>query len=86
MCKKWGKSKYIDVDTDSHSVVSLNGEEDAPREYMFSTGIVSSLYESTVWEELTGNESVSTISILNTAREEGRDILCRAVSNLSWIW
>ncbi|MCI8510304.1 MAG: transglutaminase, partial [Lachnospiraceae bacterium] len=68
-------SLYIDVDTDSHSVVSLNGEEDASKEYMFSTGIMSSLYESTVWEELTGNESVSTISILNTAREEGIDIL-----------
>lgn len=75
-------SLYIDVDTDSHSVVSLNGEEDAPKEYMFSTGIMSSLYESTVWEELTGNESVSTISILNTAREEGIDILLLSSANL----
>lgn len=75
-------SLYIDVDTNSHSVVSLNGEEDAPKEYMFSTGIISSLYESTVWEELTGNESVSTVSILNTAREEGIDILLLSSANL----
>ena len=49
---------------------------------MFSTGIVGSLYESTVWEELTGNESVSTISILNTARERGIDILLLSGANL----
>lgn len=59
------------MDTDSHSVVSLNGEEDSPNEHMVSTGIMRSLYESTAWEGLTGNESVSTILILNTAREEG---------------
>lgn len=75
-------SLYIDMDTDSHSVVSLNGEEDAPKEYMFSAGIMSSLHESTVWEELTGNESVSTVSILNTAREEGIDILLLSSANL----
>ena len=27
-------SLYIDVDTDSHSVISLTGDEDASREYM----------------------------------------------------
>ncbi len=75
-------SLYIDVDTDSHSVVSLNGEEDVSKEYMFSTGVVGSLYESTVWEELTGSESVSTISILNTAKEEGIDILLISSANL----
>ena len=41
-------SLYIDVDTESHGVVSLNGEEDAVKEYMSSTGMTSSLYESVV--------------------------------------
>ncbi len=75
-------SLYIDVDTDSHSVVSLNGEEDTPREYMMSTGMIGSLYESTVWEEITGEESVSTISILAKASEEDIDILLISGANL----
>ena len=75
-------SLYIDVDTDSHSVVSLVGEEDVPRQYMISTGMVSSLYESTVWEEITGYKSVSTISILSKAQEENIDILLISGANL----
>ena len=75
-------SLYIDVDTDSHGVVSLNGEEDAPREYMSSTGMMSSLYESTVWEELTGYESVSTISILAKAQEENVEVLLLSSLNM----
>ena len=75
-------SLYIDVDMDSHGVVSLNGEEDAPREYMSSTGMMSSLYESTVWEELTGYESVSTISILAKAQEENVEVLLLSSLNM----
>ena len=73
---------YIDIDTDSHGVVSLNGEEDVVKEYMSSTGMTSSLYESAVWEELTGYESVSTISILAKAQEENIDILLISSINL----
>ncbi|MCM1157458.1 MAG: hypothetical protein NC348_03060 [Clostridium sp.] len=76
-------SLYIDVDTDSHVVVSLEGEADVPRAYMMSAGMSGSLYESTVWEELTGNESVSTVSILQTAAKEDTDILTLSQSNLS---
>lgn len=75
-------SLYIDVDSNSHSVVSLNGKADVPREYMMSTGMVSSLYESTVWEQITGYESVSTISILAKAQEENIDILLISSANL----
>lgn len=75
-------SLYIDVDMNSHSVVSLSGDPDVPKEYMFSTGVVGSLYESTIWEEFTGNESVSTISILNAAAVEGIDILLISSANL----
>ena len=73
---------YIDIDTDSHGVVSLNGEEDAVKEYMSSTGMASSLYESAVWEELTGYKSVSTISVLAKAQEENIDILLISSINL----
>lgn len=76
-------SLYIDVDTDSHSVVSLRGDSDVSREYFMSTGMISSLYESTVWEEITGEESVSTISILAKASEENIDILLISKDNLS---
>ena len=76
-------SLYIDVDTDSHSVISLTGDEDASREYMLSTGMMGSLYESTVWEELTGYESVSTISILAAAQEKGIELLLISSANMA---
>ena len=76
-------SLYIDVDNDSHSVLSLDEGSDAAREYFLSTGMISSLYESTVWEEITGEESVSTISILAKASEENIDILLLSKENLS---
>ncbi len=76
-------SLYIDVDNDSHSVLSLEGDSDVAREYFLSTGMISSLYESTVWEEITGEESVSTISILAKASEENIDILLLSKANLS---
>lgn len=76
-------SLYIDVDTDSHSVVSINGEEDVPREYMMSTGIMGSAYESVIWEQLTGYKSISTISVLQNAAENGIEILAIGKPNLS---
>ncbi len=76
-------SLYIDIDNDSHSVLSLDEGSDAAREYFLSTGMISSLYESTVWEEITGEESVSTISILAKASEENIDILLLSKANLS---
>ena len=76
-------SLYIDIDNDSHSELSLDEGSDAAREYFLSTGMISSLYESTVWEEITGEESVSTISILAKASEENIDILLLSKANLS---
>ena len=64
-------SLYIDVDHDAHSVVSLNGDHDTEKQFMRASGMMSSLYESTIWEELTGAESISTISVLNKAQQEG---------------
>ena len=76
-------SLYIDVDTDSHSVVSIEGDKSVPREYMMSTGMISSLYESTVWEQMTGHESVSTISILAQAQKNNIEIVVIGKENLS---
>ena len=41
-------SLYIDVDTDSHSVISLTGDENVSREYMLSTGMITSII--CLWE------------------------------------
>lgn len=76
-------SLYIDVDTDSHVVVSLEGDTNISKEYMMNTGIISSMYESIVWEELTGVESVSTIAILQEAAKEGINLLVIGKPNLT---
>ncbi len=73
---------YIDVDMDSHCVISLYGDEDSEKEFMFATGIISSTYESGLWEELTGEESVSTITVLEEASNQGIEILTINDSNL----
>ncbi len=75
-------SLFIDVDSDVHSVTSLNGDDSVSKKYMLSTGILGSLYESVVWEELTGEESISTISILAKAQENDIDILNISTLNL----
>ncbi len=73
---------FIDVNTDSHSVASLTGDKDSEKEYMFATGIESSRLESGIWEELTGESAVSTISIFEEAKEQGTDILIIHEGNL----
>ncbi len=73
---------YIDVDADSHSVISLTGDKEAEKEYVFATGIMGSTYESGIWEELTGEPAVSTISILEEAKEQGIETLIIHEGNL----
>lgn len=75
-------SMYIDVDADDHAVISLTGDERATKAYMMASGNISSLYESIVWEQLTGYESVSTISILRKAKEQGIELLQISKDNL----
>lgn len=75
-------SMYIDVDADDHAVISLTGDEKTARAYMMASGNISSLYESIVWEQLTGYESVSTISILRRAKEQGIELLQISKDNL----
>ena len=88
---------YIDVDTDVHSAIYLGSEDtlsgntveqmeemskDVSRQYMLSAGFFSSYFESAIWEEITGEESISTISILAGAAEDGVDILAIGKNNL----
>lgn len=68
-------SMYIDVDADDHTVISLTGDQGTARAYMMASGNISSLYESIVWEQLTGYESVSTLAILRKAKEQGIELL-----------
>ena len=73
---------FIDIDTDAHNVVSLTGDTDAPRAYMMATGMLSSAYEGIVWEQLTKEEGVSTMSLLAKAQEENIEILTLSKNNL----
>ena len=75
-------SMYIDIDADDHAVISLTGDKEIAKAYTMSSGIMSSLYESIVWEQLTGYESVSTISIFRKAKEEGIELLQITKDNL----
>lgn len=72
-------SLYIDVDLDSHGVVSLTGDKEAERRYMLTSGMLSSAYEGMIWEELLGVEAVSTAEVINQACTEGMEVyaLCR---------
>ena len=68
-------SLYIDIDSNTYSVKSLTADEDAEKMFMLSSGMVSSLYESRVWEQLTGEESISTVIIFTQAHEENIELL-----------
>ncbi|HHZ06204.1 MAG TPA: glycohydrolase toxin TNT-related protein [Clostridiales bacterium] len=72
---------YIDVDLNVLSVVSRNGEKDAPKKYLEVTGVVSSSYESLIWEELTGEQGVSSINILNEAKGDNQELLMLSRAN-----
>ena len=72
----------IDIDVDDHAVIRLTGDTHMTKAYMMASGIMSSLYESIVWEQLTGYESVSTISIFRKAQEEGIELLQITKDNL----
>ncbi len=68
-------SFIIDVDLDSRGAVSLTGNKEDEVAYMQVNGMLSSVFESTVWEELTGAESVSTMTVLKNATAQGIELL-----------
>lgn len=58
---------------------------------MLTSGILASRLESYVWEQVTGDNAVSTISILSNAKEQGTEIIQltsrnfeQETSRLSW--
>ncbi|MCM1467353.1 MAG: transglutaminase-like domain-containing protein, partial [Alistipes sp.] len=66
---------YTDIDLDFHMAASNNGNDEDVKQYMLASGMMSSAYESAIWEEITGQPSVSTVSILNEAYESDNPIL-----------
>ena len=68
-------SFFIDIDYDSHGAASINGRKEDEIHFMKTSGMLSSLCESLVWEELTGVESVSTMTVLQTASSQGNQLL-----------
>ena len=41
---------YIDVDSNTNSVVSRSGDKEVERQYMVATGMISSALEHSIWE------------------------------------
>ncbi|MBQ8528096.1 MAG: hypothetical protein IJ429_06435, partial [Lachnospiraceae bacterium] len=76
-------SLYIDIDANTRTTTSLTGHKETEREFIAVTGMMSSLYESVVWEQLTGIESVSTMSLLAQAQSECIDICILTKDNLA---
>ena len=74
-------SLFIDIDHDSHGVVSLSGSKADEVKFMKVSGMLSSLCENLIWEELTGAESVSTMTVLQTATEQDMELLVINESN-----
>ncbi|MCM1496755.1 MAG: hypothetical protein NC089_13290, partial [Bacteroides sp.] len=76
-------SVYIDIDLDSHGVVSLTGDKEAEKQYLLTTGMLSSAYESMIWEQLLGVEAVSTTAVMQQACEDGIEIYALCSRNYS---
>ncbi len=64
-------SLYADIDLDVHRTA---GEDGAARQFMLLAGMVSSYYESLIWEQFAGLPAVSTTALFADAAEDGTDI------------
>lgn len=61
----------LDILGNYYNSVSYNGDSEAEKRFMFASGFVSSLLESTVLEEYTGIHSVSTIEVFRVSEDAG---------------
>lgn len=71
-------SLFIDVDSDNHAVVSRDGDKNKEILYRYNIGSTGSMCEGLIWSEALNEnreDTVSTISILGKAKEEGIDII-----------
>lgn len=66
---------FIDIDSRDTITVSKNSQKENVDKYNVISGYTSSAYESQVWEQLTGIESVSTISIFEKAKQNGIELV-----------
>ncbi|MCR5105548.1 MAG: hypothetical protein K6B68_14025, partial [Eubacterium sp.] len=79
-------SLFIDVDLDDHAIVSRDGDKNKEIYYRFQIGSTGSMCEGLIWSEALHDnkeETVSTISILGKAREQGIEILTLTKDNLN---
>jgi len=73
-------SLFIDIDYDARTIASgcANAEE-----FSLASGMISSVYESIIWEQLSGCSSVSSMSILGDAVEDGEELYILTKLNLA---
>lgn len=66
-------SFYIDVAYNSVAAVSRDGDKDAERNYMMTTGYIESYLEGYIWEQLVDKSKVciSTASVFGIAGDQG---------------
>lgn len=72
---------YIDIDLNNIAAVSRTGNDDDTYRFAVTSGVASSCYEGVVWSELTGEDGVSTMSLLETAQQEGQSVLMLSSAN-----
>ena len=68
-------SLCIDVDMDVHSRTSLRLDDEACVAYSFAYGMAASRFEDVIWNEYTGQDCISTMSIFERAKKEGIDLV-----------
>lgn len=73
---------YTDIDLDFHMAASNIGSSEDVKRFMLASGMISSAYESAIWEQITGEPSVSTVSILNEAYESDNPLLAITDKNM----
>lgn len=74
-------SLYIDIDLNKVAAISRDGNRDNEYQFMTASGMLSSSFEGVVWEDLTGEEGISTISLFEEAQNQGQEILMLSSAN-----
>ncbi len=81
LCGIEGGSLYIDIDHNVYRVQSNTGDDEAVKQYMLATGMMSSALESSIWEQITGAPSVSTMSLMQEAIDMDTEIVMLTKAN-----
>ena len=72
------------IDIDANDTIAVSRDNNAENVTIFNaySGYTSSIYESIVWEQLTGVESVSTVSVFENANKENIEIVDVSKDNI----